>query len=67
MFMSHGSDYMQRNQKIFERLVNIIEKQLIDGLNSLRMKTLLPGEIDSEASDQVAERLSKQKSSKMRK
>ena len=57
MFMSHGSEYMLRNQKIYERLVNIIEKQLIDGLNSLRMKILLPGEIDSEASDQVAERL----------
>ena len=51
MFMSHGSEYMLRNQKIYERLVNIIDKQLIEGFNSLRMKTLLPGEIDSEASD----------------
>ena len=38
MFMSHSRKYLQKNQKLYDRLAEIIEFQLNKGLNNLRME-----------------------------
>lgn len=38
MFMSHGTSYLQRHQKLYENLVKIIDRQFSEGFNSLRFR-----------------------------
>ena len=38
MFMSHGSSYLNENQRLHERIVKILEDQLKEAFDGLRMR-----------------------------
>ena len=48
LFVSYGSSYLLENQKLYERVVNVLEYQIVEALNNLRMDAI---EVDSSVED----------------